>query len=149
MVLADLPEIPAAVGGVAIQAGTDQHVILDHQLLVDAADGVGKGDGFGAFAAHLFANPSELLAAQQKAASDWMKLWTNAAARAAGAEAEPVIAPERGDRRFKDPAWDEEPVFDYLKQAYLLTARRAAELIQGAEGLDEATRTKVDFFTQQ
>ncbi|TMJ16603.1 MAG: alpha/beta fold hydrolase [Alphaproteobacteria bacterium] len=112
-------------------------------------DAAAPARAFGAFAAHLFANPSELLAAQQKAASDWMKLWTNAAARAAGAEAEPVIAPERGDRRFKDPAWDEEPVFDYLKQAYLLTARRAAELIQGAEGLDEATRTKVDFFTQQ
>ena len=32
------------------------------------------------------------------------------------------IAPERGDRRFGDPAWSEEPVFDYLKQAYLLAS---------------------------
>ncbi len=51
--LAQQPEVPAAVGGVAVQAGADQLVVLDHQLLVDAADGVAQGhDLLGAFAAH-------------------------------------------------------------------------------------------------
>src|SRR5690606_3162628 len=50
-VLAHLAEIPAAVAHVSVEAGADQYVILDHQLLVDAADGVAEGDGFGAFAA--------------------------------------------------------------------------------------------------
>jgi polyhydroxyalkanoate synthase len=104
---------------------------------------------FGAFAAHMMTHPAELIAAQQKAAADWMQLWQSAAARMAGASPEPLAAPERGDRRFNDPAWNDEPVFDYLKQAYLLTARRAIETIQGAEGLDEATKTKVEFFTHQ
>ncbi|MBV9372378.1 MAG: alpha/beta fold hydrolase, partial [Alphaproteobacteria bacterium] len=104
---------------------------------------------FGAFAAHLFTHPQELLRAQQKAVADWMSLWSAAAARAGGAAPDPVAVPERGDRRFSDPAWSEEPLFDYLKQAYLLTARRAMELVKGAEGLDEATRTKAEFFTQQ
>jgi polyhydroxyalkanoate synthase len=103
----------------------------------------------GEFAAHLWSNPAELMKAQQKAASDWMKLWSGAAARAAGARPEPVIAPERGDRRFSDPAWSEEPVFDYLKQAYLLTAKRALELVEEAEGLDEDAKTRAAFFTQQ
>src|SRR5688500_14004427 len=104
---------------------------------------------FGELAAHLWSNPVELLKAQQKAASDWMTLWTGAAARAAGTKTEPAIAPERGDRRFNDPAWSEEPVFDYLKQAYLLTAKRALELIEQAEGLDESARTRARFFTEQ
>jgi polyhydroxyalkanoate synthase len=104
---------------------------------------------FGEFAAHLMTNPVELLKAQQKAASDWMQLWSGAAARAAGAKPDPVIAPERGDRRFNDPAWSEEPVFDYLKQAYLLTAKRALEMVEEAEGLDEDARTRAAFFTQQ
>jgi polyhydroxyalkanoate synthase len=104
---------------------------------------------FGEFAAHLFTHPAEILQAQQKAAADWMKLWQSAAARAAGQAPEPVIAPERGDRRFNDPAWNEEPVFDYLKQAYLLTAKRALEMVESAEGLDEGARTRVEFFTQQ
>jgi polyhydroxyalkanoate synthase len=114
-----------------------------------AYDAGAPARAFGAYAAHLFTHPSELIAAQQRAAADWMKLWSAAATRAAGGTPDPVAAPERGDRRFSDPAWSEEPVFDYLKQAYLLTARRAVEAIQGAEGLDEETRTRVEFFTQQ
>jgi polyhydroxyalkanoate synthase subunit PhaC len=104
---------------------------------------------FGEFAAHLWTHPGEILKAQQKAASDWLKLWQSAASRAAGRPSDPVAAPERGDRRFNDPAWSEEPVFDYLKQAYLLTARRALEMVEAAEGLDEGARTRVEFFTQQ
>ncbi|MET1111152.1 MAG: class I poly(R)-hydroxyalkanoic acid synthase [Allosphingosinicella sp.] len=104
---------------------------------------------FGEFAAHLWSHPGELIKAQQKAASDWLKLWQSAASRAAGKPVDPVAAPERGDRRFNDPAWSEEPVFDYLKQAYLLTAKRALEMVEAAEGLDEGARTRVEFFTQQ
>ena len=104
---------------------------------------------FGEFAAHLWSNPAELMRMQQQAASDWMKLWSHTAARLAGAEAEPLAIPERGDRRFKDPAWQQDPVFDYLKQAYLLTARRALDAIDRAEGLDEAARTRAEFFTRQ
>jgi polyhydroxyalkanoate synthase subunit PhaC len=104
---------------------------------------------FGEFAAHLWTHPGELIKAQQKAASDWLKLWQAAASRIAGKPTDPVAAPERGDRRFNDPAWSEEPVFDYLKQAYLLTAKRALEMVEQAEGLDEGARTRVEFFTQQ
>ena len=104
---------------------------------------------FTAFASHLLTNPAEILKAQQDAAADWIKLWSAAANRAAGVESEPVIEPERGDRRFNDPAWKEEPVFDYIKQAYLLAAKRALAMIENAEGLDEATRTRVEFFTNQ
>jgi polyhydroxyalkanoate synthase len=78
-----------------------------------------------------------------------MKLWGAAAARAAGADPAPVAEPKRGDRRFGDPAWSEEPAFDYLKQAYLLAAERAIEMVRQADGLDQATRTKVEFFTRQ
>jgi polyhydroxyalkanoate synthase len=104
---------------------------------------------FGAFATHLLTNPSEILKAQQQAAADWMKLWSSFAARATGAKAEPAIEPERGDRRFKDPAWTEEPLFDAIKQAYLLAAKRALAMIENANGLDGDTRTKVEFFTSQ
>ncbi len=95
------------------------------------------------FTTQLWTNPLSLLQASQAAASEWMELWGAAARRAAGgAEVEPVIAPERGDRRFGDPAWSEDPVFDYLKQAYLLASRQATELVEEAEGIDEATRTR-------
>lgn len=99
--------------------------------------------GFG-----LMSDPLRLVEVGQKATADWMQLWSRMAARASGAEVEPVVTPERGDRRFSDPAWKEEPVFDYLKQAYLLASRQAVATVQKASGIDEATRTRAEFFTQ-
>ena len=103
-------------------------------------DAAAPARAFGEFAAHLWTHPGELIKAQRKVADDWLKLWRSAASRASGKAVDPVAAPERGDRRFNDPAWSEEPVFDYLKQAYLLTAKRALEMVEEAEGLDEGAR---------
>jgi polyhydroxyalkanoate synthase len=130
------------LAGASVERAADPHT-------PHAFDPTAPARAFGAYAAHLLTHPAELAAAQQKAAADWMKLWGAAASRAMGRSPEPLAAPERGDRRFSDPAWNEEPIFDYLKQAYLLTARRALEAIQSAEGLDEGTRTRVEFFAQQ
>lgn len=128
--------------GTTAERAADPHV-------PHAFDPAAPARAFAEFTAHLMSHPAELFRAQQKAAGDWMRLWGHAAARVMGMAPDPLAEPARGDRRFKDPAWSEEPLFDYLKQAYLLTARRAEELVAGAEGLDEGTRTRVDFFTRQ
>ncbi len=60
---------------------------------------------------------------------------------------EPVIAPDRSDRRFNDASWNELPPFDYLKQAYLLTSRQILETAAG--GLDSAARIRADFYARQ
>jgi len=145
---ADLAEAWSKVVANAVHLATRAATRADPQVS-QPFDPAAPARAFGEFAAHLWSHPGEIIKAQQKAASDWLKLWQSAAARAAGQPAEPVAAPERGDRRFNDPAWSEEPVFDYLKQAYLLTARRALEMVEQAEGLDEGARTRVEFFTQQ
>ena len=121
---------------------TDSHVPLPF-------DPIAPVRAFADYAVQLGRDPGALLRAQQQAASDWMQLWANAAARLSGREVEPLVEPERGDRRFKDPAWSEQPLFDYLKQSYLLAARRTQELIANTEGMDEATRTRVEFFARQ
>jgi polyhydroxyalkanoate synthase len=113
-----------------------------------AFDPVAPARTMAEFTAQLWANPMAVVQAGQAAASEWVELWGAAARRASGQEVEPVIAPERGDRRFGDPAWSEDPVFDYLKQAYLLASRQAVDLVANAEGIDEATRTRAEFFTQ-
>ena len=100
------------------------------------------------FSVQLWSNPMAVLQASQAAASEWMELWGASARRLAGQQVEPVIAPERGDRRFGDAAWSEDPVFDYLKQAYLLASKQAADLVSNAENVDEATRTRAEFYTR-
>ncbi len=66
-----------------------------------------------------------------------------------GEEAAPVAAPEPKDKRFQDPEWSQNPFFDFLKQAYLITSRWAETLVEQAEGLDEHTRHKADFYVKQ
>ncbi len=61
---------------------------------------------------------------------------------------EPAIAPEKGDRRFTDPAWRDYPAFDFFKQSYLLAANWLADAVKLAE-LSEADRKKLNFHARQ
>ena len=54
-----------------------------------------------------------------------------------GEEVEPVVEPEPGDNRFKDPDWSNGQVFDFWKQAYLITSRWAEDLTRNTRGVDE------------
>jgi polyhydroxyalkanoate synthase len=54
------------------------------------------------------------------------------------------IAPQRGDRRFNDPSWQESPVFRRLMQAYLATGVALDGLIRDAD-LDIQTERRVRF----
>ena len=66
-----------------------------------------------------------------------------------GQSTEPVISPPRGDKRFNHSDWDENQVFDFIKQSYLLTARWIQDTVRKVDGLDEKTSKKVDFYTRQ
>ena len=92
--------------------------------------------------------PAALFEAQAKNWNDWTALWRTMGERAMGQEAAPVAAPVKGDRRFSDPAWSDEPVYDYLKQAYLLAVRQLQDFVAAAP-VDDATRAQVDFASRQ
>ena len=66
----------------------------------------------------------------------------HAAQRMLGAEVPPVVEPEPGDNRFKDPEWARNPYFDFWKQAYLITTRWLDDVLDKTEGLDERTRQR-------
>lgn len=61
----------------------------------------------------------------------------------------PVIQAQKGDRRFRHDAWTEQPVFDAVKQSYLLGSQWLRNLVTDVEGLDEKTSEKVKFFTER
>jgi len=66
-----------------------------------------------------------------------------------GQQADPVVAPEKADRRFKHDDWSEQPVFNAIKQSYLLTSQYMRNLVSDVEGLDEHTAEKVKFYTER
>jgi polyhydroxyalkanoate synthase len=97
----------------------------------------------------LLEDPSRLAEAQAKLWRDHAQLWQAAARRLQGEATTPVAEPARDDRRFKDEAWNEDAVFDFIKQSYLLTAGWIQETVRNVKGLDVQTARKVDFYTRQ
>ena len=112
-------------------------------------DPLNIGAAFMEMTHRMMADPAKLVQAQMTLWQDYMRLWQSTAQRMLGQEAEPVATPEQGDRRFKHPEWDENDLFDFVKQSYLLTARWMQSTVKNVEGLDEKTAQKVDFYTRQ
>ena len=117
---------------------------------VDAfLDPLRLNDAMRRLGSRLAADPSPLAEAWLDLARSWGELWTFGAARMAGVEAEPVARPDESDRRFRDRAWDDVPWLDVLKQAYLVNARACVSLPAGVAGLDESSRSRLEFATRQ
>ena len=113
------------------------------------ADPLNIGGAFLEMTARLMVNPARLMQAQINLWQDYMTLWQTATRKFLGEESSPVIKPGPEDRRFKDSAWDENVVFDFIKQSYLLTARWMQSTVRNVEGMDDKTTKKVDFYTRQ
>ncbi|MCY4469749.1 MAG: class I poly(R)-hydroxyalkanoic acid synthase [Thiotrichales bacterium] len=97
----------------------------------------------------MLTDPKRLVEAQVSLWQDYAKLWENTARRMAGEDVEPAAAPEPGDRRFKHDDWSENPLYDHIKQSYLLASKFMLSTVRETEGLDAHTAHKVDFYTRQ
>ncbi|MDF3063767.1 MAG: phaC [Microvirga sp.] len=103
----------------------------------------------GTVAEYWLIDPRKAIEAQARLGSNFLELWATTLKRMQGEPAQPVATPDPKDARFKDPEWSDNPVFDFLKQAYLITSRWAEKLVEEAEGLDEHTRHKAEFYVKQ
>ena len=112
-------------------------------------DPLNVGGAFLEMTARMISDPAKVMQAQMNLWHDYMNLWQSTTRRLLGDDSDPVVVPERGDRRFSDPAWDENQLFDFIKQSYLLTARWMQSTVRDVEGLDDKTAKKVDFYTRQ
>ncbi|MBR0646426.1 PHA/PHB synthase family protein [Plastoroseomonas hellenica] len=113
------------------------------------ADPFNIGSAFLEMTARLMTNPARLVQAQLGFWQDYLTLWQNTARRIMGDATAPVIAEDPKDKRFKDDAWQENEVFDFIRQSYLLSARFFRTVVEDKEGLDTKTAQKIDFYTRQ
>jgi polyhydroxyalkanoate synthase len=113
------------------------------------ADPLNIGRAFIEMTSRLMSDPQKLIEAQVSLWQDYMNLWQTTARRMMGEPADPVIQPGPGDRRFKDEAWQDNQIFDFIKQSYLLTARWLQSTVTQVDGLDSKSAQKVDFYTRQ
>jgi polyhydroxyalkanoate synthase len=94
-------------------------------------------------------HPGQIVSAQFQLWNEYASLWQRTAERAFGRAVEPVVAPAAGDRRFRDKEWQENQVFDFIKQSYLLTSNWLQRTIEGFNGMDEKAHARATFYAKQ
>src|SRR5665647_1738864 len=103
----------------------------------------------GQVAEYWLSDPQRAVELQTSLGRAYLDLWSGAVKRMAGEQAAPVAAPDPKDKRFADPEWSQNQFFDFLKQAYLLTAQWGERLVADAAGIDEHTKAKAAFYVKQ
>ena len=92
---------------------------------------------------------AKLLTQQMAFMERQTELWQNASKAMMGEKVEPIVSEPKGDKRFKDSDWSDNPVFSYLKQAYLLNAEMMQSTVDAMKFPDEKTSEQVKFYTRQ
>ncbi|MEZ9409566.1 class I poly(R)-hydroxyalkanoic acid synthase [Vibrio lentus] len=90
--------------------------------------------------------PAVLLQLQSQWWEQQLQIWQNAALMG---NTESVITEDRGDKRFIDDAWKNDPFYSFIKQSYLLFTKSYIDTINSIEGIDEKTKERVAFFSRQ
>ena len=96
-------------------------------------------------------DPTRLWGLYSNFVQQYTQVMTNSALRFWGLdrESKPVIEPEAGDKRFNAPDWQHNPVFDALKQYYLLVATTWLQAVEGIKGIDAKQRQRLTFVLRQ
>ena len=102
----------------------------------------------GEVAQYWLADPQRAAELQNRLGKAYLELWAAMAKRLVGETSAPVATPAPNDKRFSDPEWSSNQFFDFLKQAYLVTAQWADRLVAEAD-VDPHTRRKAEFYVRQ
>ncbi|MBN9670330.1 PHA/PHB synthase family protein [Roseibium aggregatum] len=94
-------------------------------------------------------DPQRAIEAQSRLWSGYIQLWNSSLKRMMGETSVPAVQTPSRDKRFADPDWENNQFFDFIKQLYLITSQWAEEMVHEAEGLDDHTRHKAQFYVTQ
>ena len=145
-------ELSSVLNDIALSSGRLTAGLLEKRLngkTLTPGDDLGLSKAFFNALTQLAGNPIQIAASQLDLWHNAYNLWQTTTLRMLGVSSEPAAIPEKGDRRFLDDVWDDDCLFNFIKQAYLLTARWLHTTMTNIGGLDEQTARKVDFYTQQ
>ncbi len=121
----------------------------EHSKEIDQTEAQVIAKSFQDLAAKLMVDPSQLFNEQMSYWNDYWQLVQKSALQFLGQKPEAVIAADKTDKRFRHEAWDENPMFSFIKQSYLLTSRAIRNTVQNVHNLDAKTKQRVEFYTNQ
>ncbi|WP_414713616.1 PHA/PHB synthase family protein [Sphingomonas sp.] len=120
--------------------GSAQQMMMEHLSTVAATPGAKPVPSFA------MPDPAVFLKAQADFWSDSMALWQRFLTPAADA-APPPPHPSDRDRRFAAPQWRDNPVFDLIRQSYLMATDHLLKGVDQMSGIDDRQREKLRFAT--
>lgn len=95
---------------------------------------------------NMFPDAAKLARQQMEMWSEGLAIWQRALGQHSG---DPELeAKADKDRRFNAPQWRDNPMFDMIRQSYLLVSDRLLGGVDAIEGLDEKQREKLRFMTK-
>jgi polyhydroxyalkanoate synthase len=126
--------------------GRAQQIMLEH-----VAQAAGEAEAAATSPAswpmlNLFPDPAKLARQQADLWTEGLDIWK----RALGIEAAPgaLQAKADRDRRFNAPEWRDNPLFDMIRQSYLLVSERLLGGVDAIDGIDDRQREKLRFLTR-
>ncbi len=96
-----------------------------------------------------FAGAEPFVGLHQDFAALHANLWQHMLHRKPGEVVEPLVKPEAGDRRFNAPEWAESPVYDYMRQAYLINSEYLKKVSEALPVEDGQAKARLRFLTRQ
>ncbi|MEE2566651.1 class I poly(R)-hydroxyalkanoic acid synthase [Hyphobacterium marinum] len=104
---------------------------------------------FGAVWTEILTHPEKLMDAQAGLMRGYLDLWSSTTRKVVAGEAEEVVTPDPGDKRWRSEDWSKHPLFDAIKQSYLLNQNFLMGLVKNVDGVDPVAKRKVEFLTKQ
>ncbi|NMH90596.1 alpha/beta fold hydrolase [Pseudonocardia bannensis] len=130
----DLPQSPRDVGERAANVlGPESGLVVD-------LDAVGFGEAMVQALRASLTSPAAPVRAAAQLAADLARIPLVATSRWLGQKPEPPLPVDPRDRRFADPAWDANPLFYALRQAYLAGSRFSRDVVGSAAVEPEVAR---------
>ena len=94
-------------------------------------------------------DPQRAVELQSKLISGYMDIWNNTLTKLSGQNDIDAVDVPDSDKRFKDEDWQKNQFFNFLKQMYLMTSEWAENFVNEADGIDDHTRHKAQFYVKQ
>jgi polyhydroxyalkanoate synthase subunit PhaC len=94
-------------------------------------------------------SPFKLIAdVQREYFTQLWRLWNKTFLQAIAGGTQSNAALSKGDKRFKDDSWHDQPYYELLRQSYLLGSKQLHEFVEGAQ-VDDKTKLQLRFYARQ
>ena len=127
-----------------MRAGQDAMKQFDEAL----ASAAGVGSKESPPAGHLLFPFGVIADLQREYFKQVWKLWNKGFLNTFARGAEPVLTVAKGDKRFKDDAWHDQPYYELLRQSYLLGSKQLHDFVDNAQ-VDDRTKLQLRFYARQ